>query len=879
MWVGLFTSVQAQQITGRVEGEGGVALEGAIVNVLQGSDSVFYAFTRTDETGKFSLLSPADTGQYILVFMYPKHTDVGVFLAVDAGFTDTDVGTIKLPLNAVFIEEVVVTARSLKNMKGDTLEYDLSGLNLTPNSRVEDVIDQLPGMQITKGGQIFSHGKRIERVLVDGEPFFGNDPSLVTKNIRSDIVDKIQIYDDVSEEEKITGIKDNNKRKTIDIKLKEDKNKGMFGMAQVGYMNRYYNNMIMLNRFNGKEKIFGYGVLSNTGKLGIGYKNMSDGGGGLGNEFDDYTGNFTGQGKPKVYSSGLSYSNDWEKHKLNTHVSVKGMTVEGDREVYQVIDSEIRPLENTSTTDFKRTTHAQNLDLNYEMDGSSRLIVSLHGGHERAFEVYQKDSRVEYIGENGAISSLQQNNDSKEDIFRTKLNVNWSTELNEEGRRISIGFQPSLMRVSGDGYIKMNNDGLDQPMTTELKAEGNRHENNLDFSLTYSEPIFHGALVSSFENKNYLSGNRSNIRSQQERYLRMFGGDFRYNYRMNRVRSVYRRTIKGLTAEFGTALSMESSNLEDIGGSDTIRHRYVFLQPAVYLEYKWSQNHIIKGEYSKIDIAPTSFFVQPFGDASDLLNVYSGNTALRPRSVNRFFLNYYNFKLQKLRAINASFEYNLKQNDIAYAIRIGEEYNTIRPVNTDKQTYDYTFSTSYGKEVTGKRDYLWLQLDGRQSVGYHYVDGTENKLNSTFVKFQPSLAFKERAGFRFNLIAGPVFESLDYSQNDNLNFKGVGFEGSGGLDMSFPLNFRLEQRFHYVYKPKNALLGTSLNQLLWDASLIKTFGKENIFTAELSVNDLLNQNSGLQRVYGNTGFTESRYSTIHRYFLLSFKWDINRMGD
>ena len=120
---------------------------------------------------------------------------------------------------------------------------------------------------------------------------------------------------------------------------------------------------------------------------------------------------------------------------------------------------------------------------------------------------------------------------------------------------------------------------------------------------------------------------------------------------------------------------------------------------------------------------------------------------------------------------------------------------------------------------------------------------------------------------------------MNYSQNDNLNFKGVGFEGSGGLDMSFPLNFRLEQRFHYVYKPKNALLGTSLNQLLWDASLIKTFGKENIFTAELSVNDLLNQNSGLQRVYGNTGFTESRYSTIHRYFLLSFKWDINRMGD
>src|SRR5690606_10712715 len=113
----------------------------------------------------------------------------------------------------------------------DTLEYDISGLKLAPNSRVEDVLNQLPGMQVTRGGQIFSHGKKIQRVLVDGEPFFGNDPSLVTKNIRSDIVDKIQVYDDASENEKITGIKDKDKSKTIDIKLKEDKKKGVFGMA------------------------------------------------------------------------------------------------------------------------------------------------------------------------------------------------------------------------------------------------------------------------------------------------------------------------------------------------------------------------------------------------------------------------------------------------------------------------------------------------------------------------------------------------------------------------------------------------------------------------------------------------------------------------
>src|SRR5690606_2637627 len=155
----------------------------------------------------------------------------------------------------------------------------------------------------------------------------------------------------------------------------------------------------------------------------------------------------------------------------------------------------------------------------------------------------------------------------------------------------------------------------------------------------------------------------------------------------------------------------------------------------------------------------------------------------------------------------------------------------------------------------------------------------ENRLRSAFIKFRPSLALKERAGIRFNLGIGPIFESLDYSQNEDFNSKGFGFEGDGAIDVNFLLAFGLEQRFHYSYKPETELLGTSLNQLLWDLSLIKIFGKENSLAAELSVNDLLNQNQGLRRNFSNTGFTESRYSAIGRYFLLSFKWDFNKMGD
>src|SRR5690606_10430309 len=132
----------------------------------------------------------------------------------------------------------------------------------------------------------------------------------------------------------------------------------------------------------------------------------------------------------------------------------------------------------------------------------------------------------------------------------------------------------------------------------------------------------------------------------------------------------------------------------------------------------------------------------------------------------------------------------------------------------------------------------------------------ENPLNNSSIRFRPSISFKERGGLRFNIAAGPVFERMDFSQNDDLNFEGMGFEGHGGIFLNLPFLFRLEQHFNYVYRPQNRLLGTSLNQLLWDIALVKPFGKDDRFTAELTVNDLLNQNLGHQRIFGNTGFTE-----------------------
>src|SRR5690606_25380505 len=85
--------------------------------------------------------------------------------------------------------------RSGITMKGDTIEYDASAFEIRPNDKVEDLLKRLPGRQVDGNGRITAQGQAVGKVLLDGEEFFADDPTLSTRNVRADMVDKIQVYE------------------------------------------------------------------------------------------------------------------------------------------------------------------------------------------------------------------------------------------------------------------------------------------------------------------------------------------------------------------------------------------------------------------------------------------------------------------------------------------------------------------------------------------------------------------------------------------------------------------------------------------------------------------------------------------------------------
>jgi hypothetical protein len=204
---------------------------------------------------------------------------------------------------------------------------------------VEDLVKKLPGAEVDKDGNIKHQGEQIQKVYVDGKEFFGNDPKLATKNLTADMVESIQVYDDMSDQAKFTKIDDGSRTKAMNIKLKKDRNKGIFGRALAAYgsSDRYEGN-VSFNKFDGPQRISVLFNGNNINKQGFSFSdiissmggfsgfNGGGGGGGFGGGqmislrgggggggFGGGGGNFGSSptGIIKSISAGVNYTDDW----------------------------------------------------------------------------------------------------------------------------------------------------------------------------------------------------------------------------------------------------------------------------------------------------------------------------------------------------------------------------------------------------------------------------------------------------------------------------------------------------------------------------------------------------------------------------------------
>ena len=200
-------AAQAQSIKGKlIDPATNRPLAGATLILSKIKDTAITFKTVTDSKGVFEFKTlPIDSFILKVSFIgFDNYTK-----ALKTTSTAIDLGTIAISKEIKQLGEVVVVSKTPPTQqKGDTTQFNASQFKVNPDATTEDLIKKMPGITVDKDGTVTAKGDQVKKVTVDGRDFFGDDATAALRNMPSAIVDKIQVFDRLSDQAQFTGFDD-----------------------------------------------------------------------------------------------------------------------------------------------------------------------------------------------------------------------------------------------------------------------------------------------------------------------------------------------------------------------------------------------------------------------------------------------------------------------------------------------------------------------------------------------------------------------------------------------------------------------------------------------------------------------------------------------
>ncbi|MBO6575034.1 MAG: TonB-dependent receptor [Rhodothermales bacterium] len=224
---------QSIPVTGRVvSADDGQPLAGVNVAISPLSDSTRVVGEAAGADGRFRVML-REPGVYRIRITFVGFEPALRVLSIPEEGRELD--TVRLEVRAVDMDDVVVEAvQDRVVVRGDTTEYAAGAYQVNPDANAEDLLAKMPGV-VVRNGQVEAGGEQVRRVLVDGREFFGDDPTAALRNLPSEVIDKIQVFERMSDQAQFTGFDDGNGEMTINIITRADRRNGQFGKVYGGY--------------------------------------------------------------------------------------------------------------------------------------------------------------------------------------------------------------------------------------------------------------------------------------------------------------------------------------------------------------------------------------------------------------------------------------------------------------------------------------------------------------------------------------------------------------------------------------------------------------------------------------------------------------------
>ncbi|MFN3299945.1 MAG: carboxypeptidase regulatory-like domain-containing protein [Sediminibacterium sp.] len=882
----------------------GKIVEYATVTVYKASDTTVLSYCLTDSKGNFEFPFLQSNLQMRILVSATGYQFYRTNLLFNKNMKNINLGLIKLKPSFNDLKEVVVVAEIPPVIiRKDTIEFNAASFKTLPTALVEDLLKKLPGVYVSDDGSILVNGQKVNRILVDGKQFFGNNYQMATKNLPANLIDKVQVLDDKESFEFRPGSNETPLNKVINLTFKKGVKKGWFGKAYAGLGTNDRNEQGgILNLFKDTLQLSLIGYNNNLNRSSFSLQDMIGAGGfnrsgagsltinrGLSGEKFLINGISFGGGTTGVNrSNGLGWNLNHAPSKdlsfyLQYFYSQNRNNLLSNTIATFPISNGVNTNNNSSDIIDNHHSHHIKAGLNWKIDSLSRMQISVQYQNQKS--ISQNNLLQQMINEKTGI--LIQNTG---DIISVDAANNFSYNINYSHR-----FSKTKKNLSFSHYLNKSTSSLNQI---------NESVNSLffpspSFSLFEQKrntitPLSSYGFISSFWNQfskhfsySFDSKYENNISGKQiQTLLKSQNG------------ILYDSIVIPQSNDLNRQLSMVTNGLSIVYSKNKFRFRYTvdYLHQWINDDYKGFNNNQSKASFSNIlfraSITLNRVNIQyaetvqppaiqdliPVPDNSNPLIIFKGNAGLKP---------------YKSRALNTS--------------------GSIANSKNGGSLFFVTNSSFTSNSIINR---LEIDSSGRQLFTPENIDFTSNHV----ISLNYDQKFKRQNGFSFGfsifLTAGynftpvllnqSVFHRHIFSQGFNLSFNfnwndkvdfspryrlGAG-QNRGNVnnslinnqsilehDLSGAFTYRINSSLVFTtsYKIVNQLnVSSNLNNSFFttNADLTYSFLNNKRGHIKLFLNDVFNTNKGIQNsMFGNyTTFTN--VNILNRYFLFSFNYDI-----
>ena len=811
------------------------------------------------------------------------------------------------------LPEVSVKATKIKMvMRGDTIVYNADAFNLAEGSMLDALVSRLPGAQLTKDGQIFVNGKKIESLLINGRDFFGGSPKVALQNLPAYTVSKIKVYDEAGAASRIMQRDMGDKRYVMDVNLKKEYSKTYIGNAEVGYgtENRYLAKAFGM-KMSDKEWVMGSASINNLSDYQqVQFDQSVAGGEWAWKSPTTFDGQITFREANFGYNRFLDRQN-W----LGGGVTLNH--TDGDNE------------SRTNTQTYLPEGDSFQKQQSHSTSKSTSLKGSLNHHFEKGVAFNWSDFSLQYIRNKNLSHSEQTTSDSASVLNEMLTRGSYENQRIFADGSISGGariiadmlrwdFSANYDRYTADLFSLSDIQYMNGQTPRDFRNTygDNGHQNWKIKANTSYDICWPGMTISPKYDYNYRYNKTSNmlyrldklvdrdsaiwdmLPSAREALIDVLDRNNSYDFHEyqnhhrfklqvrsepGRANNDYKGFITIWELELPLRIAHNNLYYNRLGRHDVRRHA-VFFEPDLHIAGGFGDNVSVNFSAKMWSEIPDMTMLVGYRDDTNPLNIRLGNPDLRNQHYYSASLNLRQWRGKHQQSYWLNIGYNQQDNAVAYATEFDKKtgISTVRPVSVNGN-WNTSVSLGYGRAL-GKAEKFSIhnQLDYNyhHSVDMATVSGSASTVRSIVNNHQfrdkLKLTFRPNDNYEFTMHGGGTYYLVgsrrEGFENINAGDYQVGFNTTLNLPAKFQFATDLTMYARRGYQQREM----NTTDWVWNAQLTRSFLKGKLL-AKLKGFDILQQLSNTRYVMNEQGRTESWHNGIPRYVMLSLSWRFNVM--